>query len=491
MAAAVDLGSNSFHMIVAQVTDGQLKVIDRMREMVRLAGGLDDRNRLNERVIGHAMECLRRFGQRLRGVPRSGVRAVGTNTLRKARNATEFLARAEKALGHPIHVISGHEEARLIYLGVAHSLEDDSRQRLVVDIGGGSTELIIGRKFEPRHMESLHLGCVSHSQRYFHDGRITAEQMRAAEIAALQELESVATGYREIGWDTAIGASGTILAIHDAVLGEGLSKEGITGSALRKLSKLLIGIGQTNEISLHGVTAERAPVFPGGVAILAGIFEALGIEQMAVASGALREGLLCDLVGRMRHDDVRERTVLDLGRRHQIDETQAKRVKRWALSLYEMAKGEWSLENDEYRQLLAWAAWLHEIGLSIAHSQYHKHGSYLLNNLNMPGFSRGDQERMALLVRAHRRKFPQDEFQSIPDEEAHTLRRVCMLLRLAVLLHRSRTDIPVSQIELKAEDEALRLRFPEDWLATHPLTLADLEQEAEYQKAAGIRLRFK
>jgi len=293
-AAAVDLGSNSFHMIVAEVNGGRLKVVDKMREMVRLAGGLDEKNRLRDEVAVRAVDCLRRFGQRLRGVPKGNVRAVGTNTLRKARNSGQFVARAEEALGHPIDVISGHEEARLIYLGVSHSLEDDSRQRLVVDIGGGSTELIVGRKFEPRYMESLHMGCVSSSQRYFRDGKITAQQMHAAEIAAHQELESLTTVYRKIGWETSVGASGTILAIHDAVHSEGWSKDGITPAALKKLSKALISAGHVDNLELNGVTAERAPVFPGGVAILSAIFEALGIEQMGVASGALREGLIQD-----------------------------------------------------------------------------------------------------------------------------------------------------------------------------------------------------
>ncbi|MGQ0658978.1 MAG: exopolyphosphatase [Chromatiales bacterium] len=490
-AAAVDLGSNSFHMIVAQVADGRLKVVDRMREMVRLAGGLDNRNRLNEEVMACAVDCLRRFGQRLRGVPRTSVRAVGTNTLRKARNTAEFLARAEQALGHPIDVISGHEEARLIYLGVSHSLEDDSRQRLVVDIGGGSTELILGRKFEPRRMESLHIGCVSLSQKYFRDGRITAEQMHAAEIASLQELESVTSVYRKIGWETSIGASGTVLAIHDAVRGEGWSKDGITATALKKLSKSLVAAGHTTEIKLEGVAAERAPVFPGGVAILCAIFDALGIERMDVAGGALREGLLYDLVGRMRQDDIRERTVLELGKRYQIDEAQARRVKRKALAMFDMAKEPWKLDDDEYRPVLKWAAWLHEIGLSISHSQYHKHGCYLLNNLDMPGFARGDQHRMALLVRTHRRKFPQGEFQALPDDEIEPMRRLCILLRLAVLVHRSRTDAAVPRIEVEAADTTVKLRFPESWLDAHPLTTADLEQEAEYQKAAGLRLKFK
>ncbi|MCG3201987.1 MAG: Exopolyphosphatase [Gammaproteobacteria bacterium] len=490
-AAAVDLGSNSFHMIVAEVDESRLKVIDKMREMVRLAGGLDEKNRLSEEVMQRAVECLRRFGQRLRAVPSGRVRAVGTNTLRKARNSAQFIGRAEDALGHAIDIIAGHEEARLIYLGVSHSLEDDSRRRLVVDIGGGSTEIILGRKFEPRRMESLHMGCVGSSLRFFPDGRITAERMRAAEIAALQELEPIATVYREIGWETSIGASGTVLAIAEAVHDAGWCKDGISAAALKKLSKALVAAGNAADVKMAGVTAERAPVFPGGVAILTAVFEALEIEQMSCASGALREGLIYDLAGRLQQDDIRERTVADLADRYRIDATQADGVKRKAVALWEMVREEWQLDTEEYQRLLGWAACLHEIGLSISHSQYHKHSAYLLNNLDMPGFSRGEQQRMAFLVRAHRRKFPLTELQALPDDDVQPVRRLCVLLRLAVLLHRARANAEMPRIEVEVDGETLKLRFPEDWLQTHPLTAADLELEGDYLKAAGFRLKSR
>lgn len=490
-AAAVDLGSNSFHMIVAEVDGSRLKVIDKMREMVRLAGGLDDNGRLRDDVALRAIECLRRFGQRLRGMPAGSVRAVGTNTLRKARNSAAFIARAEEALGHPIDVIAGHEEARLIYLGVSHSLEDDNRTRLVVDIGGGSTELILGRQFDPQQLESLHMGCVGISARYFPEGRISAEQMRAAEIAALQELEAVAEAFKQRGWETSIGASGTVLAIAEAVHGAGWCKDGISAAALKKLSKTLVAAGNISKANLAGVTAERAPVFPGGVAILSAVFEALEIEQLHCASGALREGLIFDHIGRMQQDDVRERTVNEVAQRYNVDPRQAERVRRKAQALWEMARTPWEISGEECRRLLDWAALLHEIGLSISHSQYQKHGAYLLNYLDMPGFARGEQQRLAILVRGHRRKFPLTELQSLPDEDVDTVRQLCVLLRLAVLMHRSRVDVRMPRIELEAEADTLRLRFPEGWLEEHPLTAADLEVEAEYLRAAGFRLKFR
>ena len=490
-AAAIDLGSNSFHMVVAEVSDGRLKVIDKIREMVRLAGGLDEKNRLNEEVTLRAVECLRRFGQRLRAVPRTSVRAVGTNTVRKARNSKSFIDLAEEALGFPIDIISGHEEARLIYLGVAHSLEDDSKRRLVVDIGGGSTEVILGRTFEPQEMESLHMGCVGTSLKYFPAGAITADGMRKAEIAAMQELEAVSTVYRELGWETAIGASGTILAIRDAIHEAGWCKDGISAAGLKKLMKAVVNAGHIDKLDVKGLTAERAPVFPGGLAILSAVFEAMGIEQMSVANGALREGLLYDLIGRIHQDDVRERTVAALAQRYRIDTAQATRVKRKALSLFDEVAPAWGVAGDENRWLLSWAACLHEIGLSISHSQYHKHGGYLVQNLDMPGFARSDQQKLALLVRAHRRKFPVPEFQAVADEDQVTMRRLAVLLRIAVVLHRARSNAAMPEMAVEANDNQLRLRFPEGWLDAHPLTQADLESEAEYLKAIDFKLKCK
>lgn len=490
-AAAIDLGSNSFHMIIAEVQEERLKVVDKLREMVRLAGGLDERGRLTDEVMVRAMECLRRFGQRLRDLPAGCVRAVGTNTLRRARNAAVFLARAREALGHPIDIISGHEEARLIYLGVAHSLEDDGKRRLVVDIGGGSTELIIGRKFEPLRMESLYMGCVSLSQRFFPDGGISEAGMRRARLAAMQELETLSTTYRRLGWDSEIGASGTILTVQEIVSEAGWSKNTITAPALEKLIAALIEAGSVHKAKLKGLSEERAPVFAGGVAILSAVFEAMGIAAMTAADGALREGLIHDLIGRLHQHDVRENTVAELSGRYHIDVMQAKRVRKDCLAFFDQIAPSWKLDGEEYRRLLAWAAWLHELGLSVSHSQYQKHGGYLLTYLDMPGFSRGEQERLAFLVRAHRRKFPLADLQNFDERQARDLKRLCAILRLAVVLQRGRTDTAPPRLELAAEDETLKLRFPDGWLETHPLTQADLEQEAEYLRAAEIRLKSK
>ncbi len=487
--AAVDLGSNSFHMIVAQAEDGRLQMLDRLREMVRLASGLDERNCLSGPAMEQAIDTLGRFGERLRDLPADQVRAVGTNTLRKARNRAEFLARARRALGHPIDIIAGREEARLIYLGVSHSLEGDGERRLVVDIGGGSTELILGSRFRPERMESLHIGCVELSRRFFGDGSIDAVRMRAAEIAALQELEPISAEYHRIGWDSSIGASGTILAVQQIIEQQGWGQDGIPLAGLRKLRKLLVGAGDIRNVRLDGLQAERAPVFPGGVAILGAVFEALRMEHMRASSGALREGLLYDLLGRIHHEDVRETTVEGLLRRYHIDAAQGERVARAALALLDQAPAAWGL-GAEHGLWLSWAARLHEIGLSISHSHYQKHGAYLIANLDMPGFSQGDQALIATLIRGHRRKLPVAEFEGLAEIWKRQALYLCLLLRIAVVLNRSRSATPLPAITLEGDELSMRLGFAAEWLEDHPLTQADLAEEAEYLRSAGVKLRI-
>jgi len=486
--AAIDLGSNSFHMLVARPENGQLAVIDRLREMVRLAAGLGPDGDLDAAARDRALACLERFGQRLRGMPSGTVRVVGTNTLRKARNAGAFLDAAEAALGHPIEVIAGREEARLIYLGVAHSLPEPEGKRLVVDIGGGSTELILGDGFQPQRMDSLYMGCVSASRAHFPEGRLSREGWEAARLAARLELEPVAAVYRR-GWASVVGASGTIKAVAQTAQAAGWCETGITRPALKQLRKALLKAEHVDDLDLPGLKDERRPVFPGGLAVLDALFEDLGLETMEVSDGALREGLLYDLMGRIAHEDVRERTIDGLAARFGVDREQAERVEATAYSLYEKVAEPWGLDDEESANLLAWAARLHEIGLAVAYSQYHRHGAYLLANADLPGFSRPEQLRLAALVRAHRRKFPKAVFKDLPGEGKRD-RRLAAPLRLAALLYRNRTDTPLPAIGVEAEGKRLNLRFPEGWLAEHPLTVADLEQEAGYLEAAGVELRF-
>lgn len=489
--AAVDLGSNSFHMIVANLVDGRLQIIDRMKEMVRLASGLNDKHELSKESMQQALECLQRFGQRIREIPHLNVRAVGTNTLRQARNGEDFLAHAHLALGHPIEIIAGREEARLIYSGVAHSLYDEASKRLVIDIGGGSTELIIGRGFNTYYTESLYMGCVNMGQRFFDDGKIKAKKMRKAILFAMQELESLETAYKKMGWDQALGSSGTILSIRDVVQAQGWCDVGITASALNQLIETLIAIGDTESINLMGLSERRKPVFASGVAILSGVFEALSLDRINVSEGALREGLLYDLIGRVHDEDIRDKTILDVSQRYSVDIEQANKVRQTADLFFHQVKADWALDKKADLKLLQWGALIHEIGLSIAHNQYHRHGAYLMANSDLAGFSRQEQIKLAMLVRSHRRKFPLEEFEAITQSRRISIIRLCVLLRLAVVLHRSRSNNSLPEMQLSVNKNRINLKFPSGWLDQHPLTLVDLSTEQSFLEIADIKLNFE
>jgi exopolyphosphatase/guanosine-5'-triphosphate,3'-diphosphate pyrophosphatase len=489
--AAVDLGSNSFHMVVGRLDNGQLRIVDRLREPVRLAAGLDARKRLTPEATRRALDCLSRFGQRVRELPQGAVRAVGTNTLRQLHDDGEFLRLAEAALGHPIEVIAGREEARLVYLGVAHGLAAGDERRLVVDIGGGSTEVIIGQRFEPRERESLHMGCVSVSQRFFGDGRVSEQAMDHAVLACRVELRPVRGQFRAGRWDTAVGSSGTIKSIGEVVRGSGWADEGITWAALKRLRRALVSVGHVDKVQLPGLTDDRRPVLAGGVAVLSAVFKTLDVEHMQVSDLALREGLLYELLGHIQHEeDVRDRTVESLMRRYDVDRQQARRVQSAALALFSQVASAWQLDRDEAPHMLGWAARLHEIGLAIAHSQFHRHGAYIAANADLPGFSRQQQNLLAALIRGHRRKFPAEAFDTLPEPLRRSARQLCVLLRLAVLIHRGRTARGKPRLRIEAAGSDVRLRFPPDWLDAHPLTRSELEQEASLLRPGGFALAF-
>ena len=490
--AAIDLGSNSFHMIVAKALDDhQFQVVDRLREPVRLAAGLDAEGNLSGDAQARGLECLERFGQRLRDLDSSNVRAVGTNALRCARNGRHFLRAAKRALGHRIEVVSGTEEARLIYLGVALSTSF-SGTRLVVDIGGGSTELILGEGFEPKRLESLFIGCVSMTERYFGSGVIDKASLQRAELAARLEVEPVRWEFSPKEWLQVTGASGTIKSIHDVVHRKGWVTQGISRGSLKRLRSLLVEAGSASALpACLGISEDRAQVFAGGVAVLLGVFKSLGVQCMEVSDGALREGLLLDLMGRVRDEDVRVGTVLGIEQRHAIDAAHAHRIAATARRLLRDVREGWALQDSELEGYLTWAAQLHELGLLVAHTQYHKHGGYILANADLPGFSRGDQRLLAALVRGHRRKLPTEVFAELPEEMQVPAERLCILLRLAVMLHRGRGGTPAPPVRARALERTLELAFPEGWLESHPLTRADLEQEARYLRAAGYLLSFE
>ncbi|PSL14389.1 exopolyphosphatase/guanosine-5'-triphosphate,3'-diphosphate pyrophosphatase [Marinobacterium halophilum] len=489
LLAAIDLGSNSFHIIVSQLFAGELKTLDVLSEKVQLAAGMDAEDNLTDAAIERGLECLSRFAQRVSDLPRASIRVVGTNALRQAHNSTAFLSQAQALLGTPVEVIAGREEARLIYLGVAHTLADDTGRRLVVDIGGGSTECIIGERFEPRVCESLHMGCVSYSDLFFADGEITAAAMHAARTAALQELLSIRRNYRRLGWNSSVGASGTVKAARQACIALGFSTEHITREALQQLSHYLIEQGHCEQLQIDGIKPERCAVLPAGVAILSAIFESLDVRQMSFSEGALREGVLYDMAGRLRHEDVRERTINALTRRYHVDRKQASRVEATALIALAQLKESWGLTSSSYHEMLSWAARSHEIGLAVAHSQFHKHSAYLLHHSDLPGFTHLEQQLLAFLVRGHRRKFPKDEYRQLPEALRQSYRYLCLLLRLSVVMHRSRSKARLPAFTLRADAQKVELHFPPGWLDHHPLTRADLEQEAGYLRNIDFKLK--
>jgi exopolyphosphatase/guanosine-5'-triphosphate,3'-diphosphate pyrophosphatase len=487
--AAVDLGSNSFHMVVARADQGHPSIIDRLREMVRLASGLNQHGYLDGASQERALACLRRFGQRLRDMQAHQVRVVGTNTLRRARNADAFLAAAEKALGHPVEVISGIEEARLIYLGVSHHTDTaEGGSNFVVDIGGGSTELIIGEGYEPKHLESLSIGCVGLSQKHFDDGRLSEKRFARARLAVRLELRPVAAAFRKLGWSRAIGSSGTVRAARDVAHGLGLVDTGVTLDALESIIATMIEARRIDDLELPGLGPERAPVFAGGVAIFAEVMSTLKIARMQISGGALREGLLYDMLGRLHDEDARERSIQAMQRRYHVDMEQALRVEATAAVLYAKVERGWQLGEKHYRQLLVWAARLHEVGLDIAHARYHHHGGYLLANADMPGFVRLEQKLLAALVTFHRRKLDDPFLTEVPANWRTPLFKLIVLLRLAVLLHRSRSPDELPQIELRPGNDLLTVGFPDGWLDRNPLTAADLEQEQAWLQARGFEL---
>ncbi|WP_140908452.1 exopolyphosphatase [Cognatiluteimonas lumbrici] len=492
LLAAIDLGSNSFHMVVARYVLGQLRVVDRLREMVRLAEGLDAKRGLHPEVRQRALECLFRFGQRLRDIPPQRVRAVATNTVRLLAAPQAFLVPAETALGHAIEVIPGREEARLIYLGVAHAQRPKpGNLRLVIDIGGGSTECIIGSGFDAIERESLQLGAVATTARFFGDGRLDRKRWDEALIEVAAQFQQFAGVYRHLGWQETIGASGTIKAIGTVCATMKLSKGAVLAEALPQVRDRLLQARRIEDIDLPGLSRERKPIIAGGLLVLEAAFRVLGIERMAPSKAALREGVLHDMLGRGGADDPRDASVAALMQRYGIDPSQAARVSATAVQLFERVCGNWQLEVED-RLMLSRAARLHELGLAIAHSQYQVHGAYVLQHSDIAGFSVPEQRMLAALVRTHRRKVPKDAFELIPDRLLPATRRMAGLLRLAVLLHRSHEpDQLLPELQLHAEGDRLVLVLPEHWLQTRPLLRSDLEDEPAAFRGLGITLSIE
>lgn len=491
--AAVDLGSNSFRLEVGRVVDDQIYTLDSLKESVRLASGLQADKSLDRASQDRALGALSRFGERLRGLPGEAVRAVATNALRVAKNATSFLREAEAALGFPIEIIAGREEARLIYIGAVHSLPATDTQRLVFDIGGGSTEFIIGHGMKPLCLESLFMGCVSYSLRYFPDGVIERKRLQEAQMAAAKEVSLIAHAYQKTGWGEAIGSSGTAKAIAEILEQNELNPVGVTGitrQGLDRLCALMLRHKRMEALPLQGIKSDRIPVLPGGIAIMSAILDTLGMDHVTYADGALRLGVLYDLLGRFHHHDMRMATVKQFQRRYQIESGQAGRVAETATAIFRDLMGLKLRKTEELErdlQFIDWAASLHEVGLSIAHTGYHKHGAYILSYADMPGFSKMDQARLALLVLCHRGKL--NKVDSLNREDVAW--RQIMALRLAAILHRARLEGNAPVVQAKETVNGFTLQLPGVWLDENPMTAAALQDESDIWDEAGFRLRIR
>ncbi|MEO7063393.1 MAG: Ppx/GppA phosphatase family protein [Dokdonella sp.] len=488
LLAAVDLGSNSFHLLVARYEHGSLRMIDHLRDSVRMAMGQRADGSLDPKRRERALSCLARFGQRLRALPSERVHAVATNSVRRLANPQAFLLPAETALGHPIEIVSGREEARLIYLGVAHDLAESTQRRLVVDIGGGSTEFIIGQGFDALETESVQVGCIASSLRFFGEGIYTAKNWQQAQTEIALELQQFAADYRTLGWGEAIGSSGTAKAIGNIVQANGWSDQGISAASLARLRDAIIAAGNVGNLRLAGLAEDRVQVIAGGVAILEAIFTMFSLQHMGVCETAMREGLLYDMVGRAMHGDPRAGSIAALASRYGVDRSQARRVHHAAIALFDQVQDVWHLGSLE-RDLLGWAADIHEIGLAIAHSLHHRHGAYIVAHSDLAGFSRQGQQALAAIIRSHRRKPDRAVIDALPERLRLPVRRLTALLRLAALFERSRTTDPLPTLRAVAEDKTLRISLPQDWLDRYPLTRADLEQERDYFKILDLKLQ--
>ncbi|MFV8463273.1 guanosine-5'-triphosphate,3'-diphosphate diphosphatase [Vibrio campbellii] len=479
--AAIDLGSNSFHMLVVRHIDGSVQTMAKIKRKVRLAAGLDENNALSTEAMQRGWDCLSLFAERLQDIPKENIRIVGTATLRTATNVDIFLEKANQILGYDINVISGEEEAATIYKGVAHT-SGGSGRRLVVDIGGASTEMIIGEGFSAKALTSLKMGCVTWLERHFKDRQLTATNFDNAIEAAKSTLAPILESYTDIGWDVCVGASGTVQALQEIMLAQGMD-EVITHTKLKRLQKQAMITERLEELEIEGLTLERALVFPSGLSILIAIFELLKIDSMTLAGGALREGLAYEMVDELRQDDIRARTIKSVQSRYQMDVSYGDQVAAAAQTLLEQAGGEAWVPEPQAGVLLQTAAKLHEIGLTIDFKKGGEHSAYLLQNLDLPGFTRAQKHYLGELTRRYR-----EQLTSLPEQHAvsgTSSKRILRILRLAILLTHRRNPELEPEFTLTADDNNLTLTLSKQWLADNPLTAAELEIESNRQTDIG------
>jgi exopolyphosphatase / guanosine-5'-triphosphate,3'-diphosphate pyrophosphatase len=475
LIAAVDLGSNSFHLVIARIIDGALQLLHREKQKVQLADGLDEQQMLSEEAMNRGLLVLKQFADTLQGVPASSVRVIATYTLRRAKNANSFLHKAKAVFPFPIEVISGQEEARFIYQGVAH-FEHYAGQRLVMDIGGGSTEFAIGLDFQPLRLASRNMGCVSYARQFFAKGKISEKRFERAIIQAEQELENIVNNYKTTGWQQVVGTSGTIKTIKDIITGLGWHPHCIELEHLEKIKTLALAHENCDELDLPGLTEDRKQLLCPGLAIL-----------MLYVEAALRLGVLYEMSDRLQHQDIRSHTVASLVKRYAIDTEQAQRVNQTLQNMLAQLQGSWQLQ-DEWPQLLGWAANLYEIGLQINSSSVQRHSAYILSNASLPGFNQEQQQLLACLVRFHRRKIKTEKFPPFYLYQHQQVVQALVLFRLAVLFNQKRRDDVAPALVLTAKDQQLELHISAEWYRQQTVLAADLVLEQQQLAVLGIQL---
>lgn len=486
--AAIDLGSNSFHMLVVRLVSGSVQIIGKVKRKVRLASGLCENNYLDEDSIQRGLDCLALFADRLRDIPRKNIRIVGTATLRLAKNVDEFLARAQKILDHEIEIISGKEEAKTIYLGVAHT-SGDSGLRLVIDIGGASTEMIVGEGFDAKLLNSLNMGCVTFLEKYFPNNVINEDHFADAVAAANDVLQPYCSEYKGWHWETCVGASGTPQAVQESLIAQGYN-ELITLDRLYMLRDQAIVCGSVDALDIKGLTVDRKHVFTSGLAILIALFESLDIRTMSLAGGALREGVVYELMENMRHEDIRQRSVVSLMERYNVDAEHAESVAAVAKRCLDQLSEHALLNEFDAKSILLAACRLHEIGLQIEFKKAHEHAAYILSYTNVPGFSQSQKNLLVALVANHRLDI---NVQSIENQTMTSVPLAALLvrlLRISVILCMIRKNEEQPAFKLELVGEELTLTMPKGFLRNHPLINAELAHERWLQHKAGWKLEF-
>jgi len=489
IVVALDLGSNSFHLLLAKIEHGEIRPLEFLAEKVQLAADLNEDRLLSSEAINRALECVQRFAQLVVNLKPSAVRIVGTQVLRKARNSYQFIWQAKQLLGHEVEVISGNEEARLIYLGVSHRLAQTENKRLVIDIGGGSTEIIVGQNFKPITLESLSLGCVSLTKSYFADGKITSARYASAYTYARLKLLDIESHINIYSWQDVVGASGTARVIKEVCEATGFGVDKITPAGIKWQKKHLLKLGDVTKIDLDEVNLSRRSIYPAGLAIMEAIFDAFEITEMQYCDWALREGLIYDLLGRNQQEDIRSRTLNAIIKRSDIDTKYALQIQNTALNIFNQVSAAWNLTENWQQELLSWATKIHEVGRAIAHHNYHKHGAYLIKHADLAGFSTQDQNMLALLVRFQKSKIKLEKFAEFNEMQGNLV-KLCILLRLAIILNHVRNQDDTGAIKFMAQEHSLTIKFDDNYLASNPLTVAKLEQEANYLAQINFKLSY-